>query len=263
MLALIAGTGALPSEIISHAASRPLVCALDGIAPEETPDIVFRLEHLGSFLGQLKSLGVTQIAMAGGVTRPAIDPSQIDDATKPLVPIILGAIASGDDGALRAVMAIFEAQGFEVIAAHQLLPHLVAQVGVMTQTRPTPFDAQAAFQTLHDMGQADVGQSCILSGATVLAKETQDGTDAMIGRFEASDHRSNAILFKGPKPNQDLRADLPVIGPDTAKAVVSAGLSGIVVVAGGVMILARDEVCDILDQAGAFLCAIAPAGERP
>jgi len=61
------------------------------------------------------------------------------------------------------------------------------------------------------------------------------------------------ILFKAPKPGQDRRADLPVIGPDTARNVVAAKLSGIVIEDGGVMVLDLPQVRRILDAAGAFL----------
>ena len=61
------------------------------------------------------------------------------------------------------------------------------------------------------------------------------------------------ILFKGPKPNQDRRADLPVIGVGTAQGVVAAGLDGIVIEAGGVMVLDLPEVLEILDGADKVL----------
>ena len=61
MLALIAGTGDLPPALLARLPERPLVCALQGFAPQITPDVTFRLEHLGSFLADLAARGVTRI----------------------------------------------------------------------------------------------------------------------------------------------------------------------------------------------------------
>jgi DUF1009 family protein len=240
---------------------------------------------LGSFLADLKARGVTDVCMAGAVKRPAIDPAAIDAATQPLVPRIATAIAQGDDGALRIIIAIFEEAGFGVKAAHEIAADLLPDGGVLTRT-PITFDhrqdAVLAEQTLHDMGRADVGQSCIVRGGRVLAREGPSGTDAMMARFapdgdplwaavdglgavlgsavewlsgadgEPTDARG-AILFKGPKPDQDRRADLPVIGVQTAKGAIAAGFAGIVIAHDGVMVLDLPEIIQTLDHAGLFL----------
>jgi len=285
MLALIAGTGALPLALMARLPTPPLVCALAGFTPAITPDITFRIEQLGSFLADLKARGVTEVCMAGAVTRPKIDPAAVDDATMPLVPRIAAAIGKGDDGALREIIAIFEDAELIVRAAHEIAPDLLPPAGVPSHA-PVTFDhrrdAVLAEQTLAGLGERDIGQSCIVRAGRVLAREGQDGTDAMIARFapesdpiwaavdglgsvlgsaaewlsgadgEPTDAR-DAILFKGPKPDQDRRADLPVIGPQTAQGAVRAGFAGIVIEAGGVIVLDFESVVQTLDAADLFL----------
>ena len=285
MLALIAGTGDLPPALAARLPQRPLICAMHGFVPAITPDITFRVEQLGSFLQELNARGVTEVCMAGAVKRPDIDQTVIDAATLPLVPRILAAIAQGDDGALRAIMAIFEQAGMRVRAAHEIAPDLLPMTGILSEQPLTPSarqDAVTAEQTVSDMGRADVGQACLVRGGRVLARETQAGTDVMLAQFTPSDDllwgavdglgsalgsaaewlsgpdgdpvdARGAILFKAPKPGQDRRADLPVIGPQTARGAVAAGLSGIVVEEGGVMVLGLDAVRATLDTAGLFL----------
>jgi DUF1009 family protein len=285
MLALIAGTGDLPLALLARLPNRPVVCAMAGFLPAVTPDITFRIEQLGSFLTDLTARGVTEVCMAGAVNRPQIDPAMIDAATQPLLPRIAGAIAQGDDGALRAIIAIFEDHGLAVRAAHEIAPDLLPGAGVLTRTAVTFDHRQAAVlaeMTMAEMGRADVGQSCIVRGTRVLAREGQDGTDAMIARFapdgdpvwaavdglgavlgsaaewlsgadgEPTDARG-ALLFKAPKPDQDRRADLPVIGVQTARGAAAAGFAGIVIEQGGVMVLGVSDVIEALDQAGLFL----------
>jgi DUF1009 family protein len=285
MLALIAGTGDLPPALVARLAARPLICALDGFRPAVTPDLTFRIEQLGSFLADLKARGITTVCMAGAVTRPPIDPTAIDDATKPLVPRIMEAIAQGDDGALRAIIAIFEEAGLTVQAAHESAPDLLPEAGVLSRKPATidnRQDAVTAEQTVAQMGRDDVGQACLVRNGRVLAREGQAGTDAMLAQFVPSDDpiwaavdglgavlgsaaewlsgaegepvdARGAILFKAPKPDQDRRADLPVIGPQTARAAVAAGLAGIVIEHGGVMVLDLAQVLAVLDDAGLCL----------
>lgn len=285
MLALIAGTGDLPAALVQRLPTRPFICAMEGFRPTITPDVTFRIEHLGSLLIDLESRGITEVCMAGAVRRPSVDPSEVDEATQPLVPRIMAAMSQGDDVALRIVISVFEGAGLDVVAAHEIAPALLPNTGILSRTR-TNFDqkrdAVTAERVLAQMGRADVGQACIVRNGRVLAREGQSGTDLMLMRFapigsaswdpldglgtvlgsaaewlsgptgEPRDARGG-ILFKGPKPNQDRRADLPVIGPETAQAVVAAGLSGIVIEAQGVMVLGLDDVLRILDAAGAFL----------
>jgi len=245
MLALIAGTGALPSALIAGR-SDVYVCAMAGFPPAVPVDITFRIEHLGSLLVHLKVQGVTEVCFAGAVRRPVIDPAEIDTATAPLVPVIADAIAAGDDGALRAIIGIFEAAGFVVRAAHELAPHLLPVAGVPTARKPNAAmmaEAVRGERVLIKLGAQDLGQACVIAQDALVAQEGPEGTDAML----ASVTVRGGILFKGPKPDQDRRADLPVIGLQTAKAIVTAGLDGIVIAAGGVMVLDIAAVTDYLD----------------
>jgi len=271
MLALIAGTGDLPAALVARLPVPPLLCAMEGFRPSLTPDVTFRIEHLGSFLSDLRALGVTEICMAGAISRPPIDPGAVDEATKPLVPRIMDAIAQGDDGALRTIIAIFEEAGLTVRAAHELAPDLLPEAGLLSRSPVTMTarqDAVTAEQTIAEMGRADIGQACVVRDGFVLAREGQAGTDAMLARFALPDealtdlkdgsespaHRlMGAILFKAPKPDQDRRADLPVIGLQTAKSAIAAGLAGVVIEHDGVMVLDLSAVLSALDAAGLFL----------
>lgn len=259
MLALIAGTGALPPTIV---AQHPdvLVCAMAGFVPDVPAKITFRIEKLGGFLSHLKDLGVTQVCFAGAVKRPDIDPGAIDAATKPMVPVIVDAIAKGDDGALRAIIGLFEGQGFEVVAAHMLVPQLLPVAGVPSKRRPDAAMMAAAVlgeRVLVQLGARDLGQACIIHDGKLLAQEEHEGTDAMIADVQAK----GGVLVKGPKPDQTRRADLPVIGIETARGIVAAGLDGIVIAAGGVMVLDMAAVVAELDAHDKVLW-VRPTTER-
>ncbi|MEL6640362.1 MAG: UDP-2,3-diacylglucosamine diphosphatase LpxI [Pseudomonadota bacterium] len=262
MLALIAGTGDLPIAIAARLTTPYLVCAMQGFKPEIPVDLTFRIEHLGTLLRSLQDRGVTQVCMAGAVRRPPVDPSAIDAATAPLVPRIQMALTSGDDGALRVIMAIFEEAGIEVVAAHSLLPDLIPDAGVLTVRAPNAAQHKAALAgdaALADMGARDSGQACVIAGGDVVLREDAQGTDALMQRVRPE--MMDAFLMKGPKPAQDLRADMPVIGLDTARNATAAGLDGIVVEAGGVMVMDLPQIIDHLNAQDRFLWVRPRGGE--
>ena len=289
MLALICGAGDLPAAAAAALPRPPLVCALRGFDPAGLePDIRFRIETLGSLLDMLKARGVTQVCLCGHIRRPEVDLAALDDATLPLVPRLRDALTMGDDGALRVVLALFHEAGFDVLAAHEAAPDLLLSAGSPTVTQPgeaVARDVALGDQALAEMGAADQGQACVIRDGRVLAMEGPEGTDALLAGLsapqsapqqasdpfnwivdsvdnalgQAADWLTNApatkdgFLFKAPKPGQDRRADLPVIGPQTVRSVAAAGLAGIVIEAGGVMVLHRAQTLAALDAAGLFL----------
>ena len=257
MLALIAGRGALPKAIADAQREPPLICTLEGFGPEGlSVDLTFRLETLGTFLSNLRKQGVKQVCFCGAIDRPRLRLGRLDLKTLPLLPVFIRALKLGDDGALRALILLFEAKGFEVRGAHELLAGLTMAAGVVTQTQPREEhqDLPALGRAiLARMGRADLGQACVLRGQDVLAQEDVSGTDALLAGFAGQKQGKGAVLYKAPKPNQDRRVDLPTIGPATAAAAVAAGFDGIILEAGGVIVLDQAQVIETLNDAGLFL----------
>jgi DUF1009 family protein len=264
MLAVIAGAGSLPGELVRHLTVQPLVCSLAGFEPDGLAvDECFRLETLGSFLSTLRARGVTDICMVGAIRRPTIDVAAIDAPTLNLVPMLQQALMSGDDGALRGVIAIFEEAGFAVRAAHDLAPALLQDPGCPTQRQPDDgavADALRATEIVAAMSSVDVGQCCVVQGGQALAIESLFGTDWMLASLlRRPAGPRGGLLFKAPKPDQDRRVDLPTIGPDTVRAAAAAGLDGIVIEAQGVIVLDQPVVLAECDHHGLFLWVREPA----
>ncbi len=257
MLALIAGSGALPGELAARLDVPPLICALEGFAPDDLAvDVTFRLETLGTLLAVLRDNGVSQVCMAGAIGRPRIDPSAIDGATMPLVPLIQQAMASGDDGALRAAISIFEQAGMRVGGAHELAPDLLLPAGCPSVAQPGDSDradAARGAEIVAAMSAADIGQACVVQHRQALAIEATFGTDWMLRCLSTRPDAGGGLLFKAPKPGQDRRVDLPTIGPDTITAACAGGLGGVVIEAGGVIVLDQSATLAECDRLGLFL----------
>lgn len=267
-VAIVAGAGGLPAELATalHDAqgTRPLICAPEGVAPDGLAvDLAFRVERLAPFMRHLVDTGVGVVSFAGPVHRRALDPAMFDPETATFVPRLLGAMQGGDDAALRMVMTLFEEYGLDVQGLASLAPQLLAGEGVLGARAPDEAegaDAARGIEILHALSPVDVGQGCVVASRLCLAVEALYGTDAMLAQVATCrDSRAplkGGVLIKRAKAGQDLRVDLPAIGPATIDAARAARLSGICLQAGHVVVLDRPETLARAEAAGIALWAV-------
>jgi DUF1009 family protein len=162
---------------------------------------------------------------------------------------------------------LLEERGHRVIGAHELAPGLLAQAGLRGRVAPGPEDDTAIGTGLAVLGAVsafDIGQAAVVSGRHVLAIEGPEGTDSMMRRvrgfrqswFGRRGRGEGGVLVKAAKRGQDLRVDMPTIGPRTVIEAARAGLSGLAIGAGSTLILDQDETVRAADRAGLFLSAV-------
>ena len=261
-IALIAGAGGLPAELAAQL-DAPLICAPAGVQPQGLAvDMVFHFERLSPFLRALGDQGIESVALVGAIHRPRMDPALFDRETATLVPQLLAAMKGGDDSALRWIMALIEDYDLQVKGLAELAPSLLAAEGVLTTRAPTEAeqgDALRGHAILDALAPVDVGQGCVVADGLCLAVESLYGTDALladVARHRAErDPQQGGVFVKRAKLGQDLRADLPTIGPDTIAAARAAGLSGIALQAGRVVVLDRPAVLAAAEAAQITLWA--------
>lgn len=251
MLALVAGRGDLPGLVADATPETVLVCGYEGTPVSHLDvDLTFRLETLGTLLLDLGKRGITGVCFAGALDRPTLDPTKLDSETLPLVPVFIEALKAGDDGALRVLVELFQKTGFTVLGAHEVAPDLLAQGGVYGTHWPDARmrrDGEAGAAHIFQMSPQDKGQSCVVADGEIIVMEDARGTDAMLADLG---HVQDGILFKGPKDGQSRLIDLPTVGPGTLEAVHRAGLRGLVVDAGDVLVLHREACAALADEYG-------------
>jgi DUF1009 family protein len=164
---------------------------------------------------------------------------------------------------LKGVIRLFEGEGLRVVGVETFAPELLAAAGPMNRL-PFPKDCAGDLAFGHDCLAAlsgfDCGQALVLSHRRIIAIEAAEGTDAMLGRVAELREKGRwrakgpaGLLIKASKRGQDLRVDLPAMGPETVAAATKAGLAGLAVEAGKVLILDRAAVAAQAEQAGLFL----------
>jgi UDP-2,3-diacylglucosamine hydrolase len=269
-IGILAGGGRLPLTIAESVAARGQGVHIVGIEGEADPDIA-RFPHtwvnwgqIGRMVATLRQEGAAELVIAGAVTRPNLWRIRPDAGFFASLPQIVGLLAGGDDSVLSRVVRFFEAKGFEVRGVHEVAPDLLAgtgRMGAVTLGQEDAADAELGFAVRQALGAVDAGQAVAVAQRRVLAIEGAEGTDAMLQRVAALPTRTATgvrcgVLAKGPKPRQELRVDMPAVGPRTIEAAAAAGLAGVAVEAGAVLILDRaDAVCSA-DAAGCALIGL-------
>ncbi|MBR9835321.1 MAG: UDP-2,3-diacylglucosamine diphosphatase LpxI [Alphaproteobacteria bacterium] len=268
-LGIIAGLGQLPVQVAEAAVGRGqgvYVVRLKGFvepALDPFPGEIIGLAEIGKVIKAFQKAGCKQVCFAGIVKRPDFSALKPDMKGISLLPKVVAAARRGDDALLRVLVDTFEAEGFTVIGAEQAGGQILAGAGLIAGR--TPDDAEMAdlrkgALIAAESGRLDIGQGAIVCNGLVLCVEAQEGTDAMLKRCAELDAsvRGSAearagVLVKRPKPIQERRIDLPTIGLRTVEAAAAAGLAGIGVEAGGVLIVGQPQVSERAEQLGLFL----------
>ena len=268
-LGLIAGAGGLPVEIAdaSRRVGRPIhVLRLKGMADPALaahPGEDVGLAELGRCVSILRREQCRRVCFAGIVRRPDFATLMPDLGALRHLPSILAAARGGDDGLLRAVLAAFEAEGFEVEGVGEAAAQLTLGRGLLGEVVPGDShlsDIRHALQAARAAGENDVGQGAIVRDGILLATEGHDGTDAMLrlctevsGSFEGA---LSGVLAKVPKPRQDRRVDLPTIGVATIELAAQARLAGVAGEAGALLVVDREAVRRAADRLGLFVLGV-------
>jgi DUF1009 family protein len=271
-LGLIAGGGPLPAGLAAacRAAGRPyFVIRLRGIAEsamEAHPGAEVGLAELGKCFKTLKTAGCGAVCLAGVVKRPDFSALAPDFRGMTALPGVIAAARQGDDALLRHLLGEFEKEGFVIEGAHEVAAALTLPLGLLGKTAPNDshrLDIERALTAARELGRLDIGQGAVVCEGLVLAVEAQEGTDAMLRRVaelpsavRGAPERRRGVLAKAPKPIQELKVDMPVIGVGTVQRAAQAGLAGIVGVAGQLLVLQRDEAAALADEMGLFILGV-------
>lgn len=277
-LAIICGGGSLPFAVADAAArnGRPVfLFAIEGWADAQA---VAKYPHAWVAIGQFgrvrrlaREAGCRDIVCIGALLRPALRAIRLDWPTIRLLPRLYRLFRGGDDHLLSGLGQIFEEHGFRMLGAHEVAPEILMPEGPLGRCQPSPrdlADAARGLALIEAIGSFDIGQAVVVADGRVLAVEAAEGTDGMLARV-AELRRSGRItlesgvgvLVKAPKPRQDRRLDLPSIGPSTVAGVQQAGLAGIAVRAGEVIVAEAAAMANEADRAGIFVIGLgAPTG---
>lgn len=273
-LAIVAGGGVFPVEVARHARSNgfdPVFFALKGFASrtvsDEAKTVWVDLLKPHDVLAALKALRPAGVVLAGHVRRPGAHLmvsafSQIKQSSE-----LLALLAQGDDHLLRGALQALEQEGLTLLGIDEVAPGLLCPAGTLGSVLPQSDEIErmivTGFGLLRALSPFDCGQAAVLEGGRVLAIEGPEGTDRMLKRCRPRLHWlfpakpvAKRLLFKAAKQGQERRVDLPAVGPRTIDACAKAGIAGLALQAGSVVLIEREEMIRRADAQGLFITGV-------
>lgn len=277
-LGLIAGNGRFPFLLLDAARAQGHSVVVAAIKEETDPEIDRRaqadaeitvhwlsLGELSRLIETFKKAGVTKAVMAGQVKH-----KQIFSAIRPdwrLAKLLLNLRTRSTDALIGAVARVLEDEGIELMNSTTFLEPLLAAEGVLTERAP---DEDERKNIEYGRGVAgalaafDIGQTVVVAAQACVAIEAMEGTDAAIERAgrlmasleaEASTLERRLTVVKVAKPNQDMRFDVPVIGPSTIETMIHAGATCLSIEAGRTLLFDREALVERANHAGVTIIA--------
>jgi DUF1009 family protein len=272
-IAILAGAGQLPIQLLSHldrTGQEVRVLAFRGFAETELrrrAHATVDLLDLKSIMSTLEEWRPQAVSLVGAVRRPGFSALLSAYSLLRNMHEVKEVIARGDDQVLRGAVMLLEERGHRVVGAHELAPDLVADRTLTGRRHPGGDDNEAiafGLELLASLSDFDIGQGAVVARRHVLAIEGPEGTDRMLRRvrwlrqswFGLRRREDGGVLIKAAKRGQDLRVDMPTIGPRTIIEAAKAGLSGIAIGAGSTFVLDQEDTLRTADRLGLFLVAV-------
>lgn len=270
---LIAGAGALPFAVADSLGARGIPAVIFALKGFCDPDRVRHYRHhwivmgkFGTLTGLLKTEGCRDVVFIGALIRPSFADLRLDWGALALIPGFIAGLRGGDDHLLTTTAGFFEARGFRLRGLKDIAPELLMPEGCLTRARPDDAmrsDIAKGRDALCAIGPFDVGQGVVVIEGHVVSIEDIGGTDVLLARIAQlraegylRARPGRGVLVKAPKPGQDLRLDLPALGPRTVTGLKEAGLAGIAITAGYSVVAEPQSMIEAADAAGLFVVGL-------
>lgn len=222
-----------------------------------------RVGQLSRTIRAFKGWGVTQAVMAGGIDK-AGSLWRLRPDWRALK--LLNRIRSrGDDAILRGIAAEFERDGIAIVPSTTFLENILVSPGILAGPAPSPAereDIRTGVRVLGALGTLDIGQGVVVEQGVVLAVEAIEGTDAAIRRSGGLG-RGGAVVVKAAKRGQDMRFDVPAIGPTTVETMAESGARVLAVEAGSTIVLEAEKLAVLSAARGISVVGFTGEGEVP
>lgn len=264
-IGIIAGMGELPVIIAKDARERGykvITVALETLASLEMDSVSDEIRWVnpgkfGELIDILKKHQIKEAIMAGKVPKSLLFKSKITPDLR-AVKLLFSIKDKSDDAILNAITKELAGEGIEIIDTTKFSPHLLTPVGCLTRKKPDEEqwkDIEFGWKIAREIGKLDIGQTVVIKGKAVMAIEAIEGTDEAIlrGGKWAGD---GAVVVKVSKPQQDMRMDVPAVGPDTLKSMEKVNAKVLAMEAHRSMIVDRETVIRVAESAGIVIVGI-------
>ena len=247
-IGLIAGNGRFPIIFADNAKKLGYHVSAVAHEGETEPELAGHVDRIHWIkIGQLNKLikafkedGVHQAVMLGGIKKTHVFTTVRPDFRTLAMATRLALWK--DDDILREIAKELEREGITICESTFGLEGILVEEGTLTARVPSEKeweDIRYGWDVAHDIGRLDIGQCVVIKDRVVVAVEAVEGTDGAIKRG-GDLAKEGAVVVKRSKPQQDLRFDLPAVGPRTIDVMASVKASVLAIEAGRTILLDRE-----------------------
>ena len=268
-LGLIAGNGRFPlifTEAAQAEGVEIVAVAHEGETPAAIATLVptvtwIHVGELGKMIDTFHQAGISQAVMAGGISKAGALAHFQPDARG--LAFISRLSSLKDDVILRGIAQELEREGIVVVESTRFLSALLPQDGTLTTTAPDAQqweDIRLGVAAAKALGRWDIGQSVVVKRGTVLAVEGIEGTNETIRRGGTLGG-GGTVVVKVSKPQQDLRFDIPAVGPETIAVMQEVKAAVLAVETGKTLMLDKPLLVQMADAAAIAVVALSAVDE--
>jgi DUF1009 family protein len=262
-LGIIAGAGEFPFLVVEGAKRAGCFVTVVGLRGFADPALRERVDafrwagiaRLGGWIRAFRRQHVDQVILAGSVRKASMYGrwrllQTLPDWTSARL-WFFRLRDKRNDAVLSAVADEFARHGITMRDCVEYTKDHLAPEGVLTRAQPSASqqqDAEFGWRIAKEMGRLDIGQSVAVKETEVIAVEAIEGTDRMIERAGQLCPRGGWTMVKVAKPNQDMRFDVPTVGPETITNLAKHGATALVIEAGKTVIIQREQFVSQADR---------------
>ncbi|MDQ6991592.1 MAG: UDP-2,3-diacylglucosamine diphosphatase LpxI [Mariprofundaceae bacterium] len=257
-IGLIAGYGAFPLEMAQALVAQGFDVHVVAAKEETSPDIEaiatsvcwLHVGKVGGMIKALKSAGVSEVIMAGKVQKLHLFRNFRPDFVA--VKALLSVSNRKDDTLMLKIVSLLAEAGIRVESQVRYVPSMVASEGLLFGSgakKQAIKDMQFGLEQAKGIAALDIGQTVVVQDGAVLAVEAIEGTDEAILRGGKLGN-GQACVVKVAKPNQDLRFDVPAIGPDTLKTMANSGCTSLGIQAECTLLIEQEKLASLAKDLG-------------
>jgi len=250
-IAIVAGKGVLPLIFADEARKNGdyvVGVAINGLTSPELADHVDKI-YWGDITEPARALDVFReakidsVVMTGKIPKAVIFDKKFK-LDKVAADVLNNTVDSKDYTIIKAAAMLLKKEGISVIDTMPYLKGLIPKKGLMTRRAPTAkemADVKFGYKTAKRMAGMDIGQAVCVRNKMVVAVEAHEGTDSMIRRAGSLDG-AGSVIVKVARPHQDMRFDVPAVGPETIDSLIAAGAKVLAIESGKTLVVDRDRL---------------------
>ncbi len=269
-LGLIAGYGHFPLELARNLARAGYEVHCIAAKEETFPEIEdyvasttwLHVGQLGAMIRAFQRHGIREVVMAGKVRKVHLFRNFRPDLVA--MRRLLKLKDRRDDTILLEIASLLEEQGIRLIEQTRYAGEMLARPGLVAGPACEALldDMRFGFRQAKAIAGLDIGQTVVVRDKAVMAVEAIEGTDEAIRRGGALAQKEGAVVVKVAKPQQDLRFDVPAVGPDTLRVMRQAGCTALCIEAEKTLLIERELFSDLAGSLGISVFAMSEKEAR-